>query len=182
MKEFFYITAISICFFLCTNHTSAEGPMGKKLGFGFTAGDPIALNAKYWVTKYNSLDAYVGTSYFGAVRLGFDFLMQFDPFGSSTLKMYTGPGVTIAFGRGEGILYGQNEDRFYYRSDGGMATALRIMFGIGLFPQKTPFEVYLEAGPLFGISPEFGIHLDAGIGIRFYPFREKNIKSQAQEE
>lgn len=182
MKSLLLLSALLLCFLIPLNQLSAQGPSGKTIGIGFTAGDPIALNAKYWVSQYNSLDAYIGTSYFGAVRLGSDFLMQFDPFDSKTLKMYTGMGVTLAFGRGEGILYKQNQDRFYYRSDGGIATAMRILFGIGLFPQKTPFEVFLEAGPLFGISPDFGIHLDVGIGIRFYPFREQILKNQSENE
>ncbi|MGA2297953.1 MAG: hypothetical protein ABSG15_10435 [FCB group bacterium] len=147
----------------------SQGPRGKDFGFGLLLGDPLGLTIKYWTNQENALDAYLGESYFGATRIGADYLWHFDAFNSKVVKMYAGPGLTIGFGNGRYYFYNEDHDRFYYRSDEGTGFGGRVILGINIIPRRTPIEIILEAGVLVGISPAFGTAIDTGLGIRFYP-------------
>lgn len=160
---------ISLFMILLYTQTQASGPMGRNFGFGIIFGDPFGATINYWLSKENSVDAYIGASYFGGLRIGGDYLFHFDAFNSQVVKMYAGPGVVIGFGRGRGIIYKENKKRFYYWEKDEVGIATRVIFGVNFIPRRAPLEIFLEAGPLIGITPAVGVNLDASIGIRFYP-------------
>ncbi len=168
MKKIFRMILI---LFIATNIISvyANGPRGKSFGFGLILGDPVGITAKLWTNNENAFDFYLGSSYFGSLRLGADYLWHFDAFNSSVVKMYAGPGLSVGFGRGEGIWYKENKNTFYYWGDDETGIAGRVIFGLNIIPRRTPLEIFIEAGPLIGIAPNVGVNMDGAIGIRFYP-------------
>jgi len=159
---------------LCASISSllAQGPQGKEFGFGIVIGEPLGVTVKYWTSRENALQASLGASYFGAPRVQVDYLWHINAFNSSIVKLIAGPGLGVGFGQeGSGIWYKDNgkHDTWYYRPEAGVGIGVRVITGINIIPRNTPLEIFLEIGPNIGISPGFGVALDAGIGIRFYP-------------
>ena len=167
MKKLLIVSLI--IFSLYELPSQAQGPRGKDFGFGLILGDPLGLTIKYWTNNENALDAYLGESYFGATRIGADYLWHFDAFNSKVVKMYAGPGLTLGFGKGRYYFYNEDHGRFFYRSDEGTGIGARVILGINIIPKRAPIEIFLEAGVLVGLSPAFGTAIDTGVGIRFYP-------------
>ena len=150
----------------------AQGPKGKDFGFGIVIGEPLGVTVKYWTSKENALQGSIGGSYFGAPRVQVDYLWHINAFNSSIVKLIAGPGIGIGFGHeGSGIWYKENGkyDKWYYRPNDGIGVGVRVITGINIIPRNTPVEIFLEIGPNIGITPGFGVALDAGVGIRFYP-------------
>lgn len=141
----------------------------KDFGFGIMLGDPLAITGKLWVNKENAIDAYIGGSYFGALRIGADYLWHFDAFQSKIVLLYAGAGATIGFGRGREIWYKYKKGYFYYREEGESGIGVRAIMGLNIIPRRTPIEIFFEVGPMVGIIPSVGVGMDASIGIRFYP-------------
>ncbi len=179
MKKYLYIIILSQVFLFTVSifgqsASYAQGPMGRNFGFGLIIGDPLGATIKYWTAPNQAFDAYIGGSYFGAPRIGGDYIWHFDAFNSSVVKMYAGPGLALGFGRG--YYYGfyngngkNGKDYFYYRDAGTTAVAARVIIGVNIIPRRSPVEIFLELGPLIGLSPSFGTALDVAAGIRFYP-------------
>lgn len=151
--------------------TFAQGPRGNSFGFGLILGDPTGATIKYWTNKENAFTASVGSSYYGQIRLGGDYLWHFDAFNSRVVKMYAGPGLVLGFGQSHGgFWWKEDHHKFYYWDDNtSIGVAGRVIFGINIIPKRSPVEIFFELGPLIGISPAFGVNLDAALGIRFYP-------------
>jgi hypothetical protein len=168
MKKLIFITIV-ILFQQINPCLNAAGPKGNDFGFGLILGDPVGLTIKYWTSNENALDAYLGSSYFGRVRVGTDYLWHFDAFKSNVVKMYAGPGLVLGLGQGHGIWYKEDHKKFYYWEDNSTGFGARVIFGINVIPKRTPIEIFFELGPLVGISPNYGVNLDAALGIRFYP-------------
>ena len=155
----------------------AQGPGGKDFGFGLILGDPLGATIKYWTGPTNALVADIGESYFGSPRIDVDYLWHFNAFNSRIVNLYAGIGGAIGFGNDYGyygVFYRRDYegkppffDRAYYNSDVGFG--IRAIFGLNIVPKRTPLEFFVEAGPLIGISPAFGVGLDLALGVRFYP-------------
>jgi hypothetical protein len=148
----------------------AQGPGGNSFGFGIILGDPLGGTVKFWLNRDNAIDAYIGGDYFGSPRIGADYLWHFWPFNSSVVNMYAGPGLALGFGYGgDWGWYRVGRDSWIYRSGGGMGVGIRAIVGLDIVPKRAPIEIFLELGPLIGITPGFGAAFDAALGIRFYP-------------
>jgi hypothetical protein len=145
----------------------AQGPEGKDFGFGLILGQPLGGTIKYWTNPTNALVADIGSSYFGALRLQVDYLWHFNPFQSTIVKMYAGPGLALGFGAGHEVFFDRHGHEFV-TTDNGTGVGIRAIFGLNVIPRRTPLEMFLEVGPLIGITPT-GVGLDLGVGIRFYP-------------
>ena len=169
MKKLNFIYILLFIFFLTLFCGNAQGPKGKSFGFGLILGDPSGLTVKYLLNNENSIDGYIGSSYFGNIRIGGDYLWDFDAFNSKIVKMYAGPGLVLGFGNGNGVFYKADNSKFYYWKDNGLGIAVRAIIGVNVIPKKTPIEIFFELGPLVGLSPNFGVNIDAALGIRFYP-------------
>src|ERR1700733_11226598 len=76
----------------------AQGPGGKDLGFGLILIDPLGATVKIWTNPVNAFVFDIGGDDFGPIRLDGDYLWHFDPFRSRIVKMYAGPGLSLAFG------------------------------------------------------------------------------------
>lgn len=174
-------TTVLTCLLLsiCIVGLRAQGPNGNDFGFGIILGEPIGGTVKIWTARDQAVAASIGgNSYFGNLRIGADYLWHFDVFRSQVVKMYSGPGLVVGFGEGHdhwfhsGHGHGNghgHDDHFYFRDEGGVGFAARVVAGLNIVPKRTPVELFLEIGPLIGISPFFGVAVDGAIGIRFYP-------------
>lgn len=169
MKNMITLLSVFIILNILIPGIYAQGPKGKDFGIGLVLGDPSGLSIKYWTTAENAFHVYIGSSYFGKIRLGADYLWHFDSFNSSVVKLYTGLGLVLGFGNGSGIWYKSNKDNFYYWSDNTVGIAARGVLGLNIIPRNSPLEIFLELAPLVGLSPNYGINIDAAVGIRFYP-------------
>jgi hypothetical protein len=148
----------------------AQGPRGNDFGFGIILGEPLGGTVKYWTASDQAFVGSIGGSYFGAPRVGVDYIWHFEAFRSSVVKMYAGPGLALGFGDGSYYwFYKKHGDYFFVRDPGTTGVAMRVIVGLNIIPRRTPIELFLEAGPLIGISPAFGAAFDLGVGIRFYP-------------
>lgn len=168
LKKIAYTVLVFVLLFGMEN-AQAQGPQGKKLGFGIILGDPTGGTLKYWTSNQNALAFSIGASYFGSPRLGADYLWHFDAFDTRFIKLYAGPGVIIGFGEGDGIIYEVKKDKFFYREDKGAGFAVRGIFGVDFKLAEAPLDIFFELGPLIGVAPEFGSAFDAAFGFRFYP-------------
>ena len=170
MKKFNFAAMAFVLFFIVNSFANAQGPNGKAFGFGLIIGDPTGVSIKYYTNNENAFDAYIGTSYFGRLRFGADYLWHFDTFNSRVVKMYAGVGLALGVGNGHGIWYKEDRNKFYYWQDEStLGFGARALLGLSITPKRTPLEIFFEICPLMGISPNFGINMDAAIGIRFYP-------------
>jgi hypothetical protein len=165
---FFAVSSISSTLY-------AQRPPGD-FGFGLILGDPLGGTIKYWVSPTNALVADIGESYFGVPRIDVDYLWHFNSFNSRVVLLYGGIGGAVGFGYGYryyGVFYnGDGEGRpFYYRaySSSTVGIGVRAIFGLNIVPKRTPLEFFIEAGPLLGIVPTFGVGFDLAVGVRFYP-------------
>ena len=164
------IILLSLIALMFSMYLYSQGPQGKNFGFGLVLGDPLGATIKSWTNRENAFDAYIGGSYFGSLRIGGDYLWHFDAFRTQIVKLYAGIGATIGFGTGHSVWYkDNNKEKFYYRESGEIGIGGRVIFGINVIPKRTPLEIFLELGPMIGFTPEIGVGMDVGIGIRFYP-------------
>lgn len=169
MKKMLFTITMMMVMLSFSVDSFAQGPKGKDFGFGIIFGDPLGLTMKFWTTSENAFDVYIGSSYFGNLRVGADYLWHFDAFNSSVVKMYAGVGGVVGFGNGHGIWYKENKDKFYYWNDNDIGIGARALLGINIIPRRTPLEFFIEIGPLVGLVPNYGVNVDAAAGIRFYP-------------
>lgn len=150
----------------CNLH--AQSPMGRKLGFGISLGEPLGLTGKMWTERNAGFVGYIGASYYGSPRIGVDYHWHFDAFNSDIFSLFVGPGALIGFGEGRGVWYNRKGDVFI-RKGGDLGLGVRGIVGVNAIPRSSPFEIYLEIGVLLGIVPGFGSAVDAALGFRFYP-------------
>lgn len=170
--KYFLACSFIVCsiFLVPARTVQAQGPMGRSFGFGLTLGDPLGGTIKYWTAPDQALVASIGGDYFGSTRLDVDYHWHFNAFRSEVVKLYAGPGIAFGFGSGHSYLwYKRGHDYYFVRDDGSTGIGARILLGLNVIPRNTPIELYLEAGPLIGISPAFGTSMDVAVGIRFYP-------------
>lgn len=157
----------------CILGLRAQGPNGNDFGFGIILGEPLGGTVKIWTAKDQAVAASIGgNSYFGSLRLGADYLWHFDVFRSQVVDMYAGPGLVLGFGDGRDYWWYRgkgNKIYFYERGTDDVGIAMRVVAGLNVVPKRTPIEIFLELGPLIGVSPGFGVALDVAAGIRFYP-------------
>lgn len=165
MRKIIILTFILL--FVHAFNIHAQSPQGKKIGFGIMVGDPTGATLKIWSSYDNAWVIDVGSSYFGSPRVNVDYLWHFNAFNSRVAELYAGPGGVIGFGTGHGVYYA-GEDGFYYRKTGA-GLGVRGVFGLNIVPERTPLEIFFEAGVLIGLSPDFGSAVDAALGLRFYP-------------
>lgn len=164
MKSFNKYLLLIVMLLTITTYSQAR----KEWGFGISIGDPTGLTAKYNVNQINAWNFNLGSSYFGGLRIGADYLWHFNAFNSRYVAMHAGFGGVLGFGTGKSFFYKDRGDLFYIR-DRGVGVAVRGIVGIDFYPGSSPFEIYFELGPLLGFIPKTGGALDLALGFRFYP-------------
>lgn len=137
-------------------------------GLGISLGDPTGFTAKYNVNNRSAWNFNIGSSYFGGIRVGADYLWHFDAFNSSVVAMHAGFGGVVGIGESNSVIYSNNK-KVYYIEDGETGIGVRGMIGVDVYPKGTPLEIFLEMGPLLGLAPRTGSAFDVALGLRFYP-------------
>ena len=154
---------------LSPNISKAQGPGGGSFGFGLILGEPLGGTIKIWTSSKNAFVFDIGESYFGSPRLDGDYLWNFNAFRSRIVEFYAGLGLAVGFGEGDVILYKRGPHDFYVRNGTDIGLGARAIFGLDIVPERMPLEFFVEAGPLLGVSPGFGVGFDFALGVRFYP-------------
>ncbi|MGQ0644219.1 MAG: hypothetical protein ACT4O3_01860 [Elusimicrobiota bacterium] len=121
------------------------------IGVGIILGSPTGLSGKYWLGTTTAIDAALG---FGDLSLHGDYLWHiadlFPQPKQGKLPAYWGVGARIKDKK--------DDTEFGIRGVGGMAY---------WFPRH-PVELFLELVPVFEITPDAGLGLDVGLGVRYY--------------
>lgn len=170
-----FIIFIPLLTMVLPDSASAQGPMGRDFGIGFSVGEPTAVSARFWISRANSWDLALGSSAVGNPHIHADYLWHFnDAFNSRIFTLYAGVGGILGFGdKDNGVFIrfkkGKDKGRWYYSDDSDMAIAAKGVFGLNVIPRNTPLDIFLELNPVLGIVPGFGFDIQPALGIRFYP-------------
>lgn len=131
--------------------TPAAAQTVKKAGFGVIAGDPVGGTAKVWLD-----DAY-------AVDLGVGFSGDTVMWGDLLYHMYN---LLPQPAEGRLAVYVGAGPRIETRRDAEFG--VRTIAGLNWRIKRQPIEFFVEAGPVFRMTPNGGVDADGGIGVRFY--------------
>ena len=165
MKYFVVLAAM----LLFASPMYSQTPLGRSTGIGIILGDPTGITFKTTWSRQTDLTANIGSSYFGALRMGVDWTWNFDVFRSPAVHLYFGPGVALGVGSANGIFYRSARGDFYYRPAGEAGLGIRGVMGLSGTVEREPIEFFIEFGPMIGLVPNVGSSVDIGIGARFYP-------------
>ena len=77
-------------------------------------------------------------------------------------ELYAGVGAVLAFGEGDGFF----NEKYKRKDDFGVG--VKGLMGVNFKPSKK-FEIFLELGPLIGLTNGVGADMEGSIGFRFYP-------------
>lgn len=154
------------------NAAADTANLAGRFGFGFQVGAPFAITGKYWLTKDQALQGYVGTFFGDAGIIGADYVVTF------ARTRLTGAPLHFGFhiGGGGALVFGDHacfnhwNDRHCHDNDGDddIALGVRVPLAANMYLDKVPLEIYLELAPVFEIVPDFDGTLTAGLGVRYY--------------
>lgn len=145
MKTLILAGLLAAC---CAAAAGAEGRAGR-LGGGIELGEQNGLTAKYWLGDTQAVSGGLGASD-GRLSLHGEYVWHaFDLFPktpSGALEGHLGLGGRV-------------------RSD---EVGVRPLAGVGYWIEGHPIELFLDAGPVFRLSPETSTDFSAAIGVRAY--------------
>ncbi len=134
------------------------------LGFGLIFGEPSGITLKSRTGGSNDFIFNLGLkSHYGGVR--FDGIYTFNfpgVFNSRDFELYAGIGAVVAVGEGDGFFHGK------HHHDEDFNLGAKGLLGLNFKPSKA-FEIFLELGPLLGITNGVGGDMEGALGFRFYP-------------
>lgn len=142
----FIISAVAAAAAAVAAHASP-----RELGVGVVAGDPTGGTAKLWLDERIAVDAGVGFSggaaFWGDVLWHDHALLPQPAEGKLALYLGAGPRVETS-----------HDGEFGIRTIGGLSWRL----------DKSPLELFAEAGPVFRMTQGGGVGADGGVGVRLY--------------
>ena len=120
-------------------------------GAGVIVGNPTGGTVKYWLSDAHALDAGLGVStHFAAYA---DYLWH-----AWTILPQPAQGkLGLYFGAGGQV-------RTFHDPEFGV----RAVVGAAYWLPRAPVEIFVEAVPVFRLSPETSVGLDGGLGARYY--------------
>jgi len=123
------------------------------IGAGVIIGNPNGLTGKLWLNEGQALD--FGLGFGDNIAVYGDYLWHswgvFPQPAEGKLPGYLGLGVQIG-------------DSSHNHSGLG----LRAVAGIAYWLPRNPIEIFLEVVPVLHLSEDSGLHLNAGLGVRYY--------------
>jgi len=128
----------------------------EQLGLGVTVGVPTGFNGKYFLDKYNALDAGFGWS----LNSDHDFHIYTD----YLYHIYS----LIDSEAGETPLYLGVGARAVFRDHKDNKAGFRFPLGVEHLFKSAPFGFFGEIVPIFNVSPEAKFNLEGVVGARFY--------------
>lgn len=127
-------------------------------------GEPNAVTLKSKSGSNNDWIFNLGfKSHYGSLR--FDGIYTFNfpsAFNSRDFELYAVAGAVLAFGDGDGIF----KEKLKRENDFGLG--IKGLMGVNFKPSNK-FEIFLELGPLIGLSDGIGADMELALGFRFYP-------------
>ncbi|MFP4370371.1 MAG: hypothetical protein ACLFR2_12400 [Candidatus Kapaibacterium sp.] len=141
---------------------------GKDFGFGIVLGDPTGITLKHWLNNENAMNFTVGSSYYGSLRLGVDYLWHFNAFNTDLFNLHAGIGGVLGIGDNDNWFTSRERSK-WNTFDDDFGLGARATFGGNFVPRRVPLEIFLELGVIVGVVPGFGTGAEGAVGIRFYP-------------
>ncbi|MEX0686844.1 MAG: hypothetical protein WD267_10495 [Balneolales bacterium] len=142
------------CIYSDTVIAQANSENGGNFGIGVMFGEPAGISIKSWNGARSAFDVGAAWSLTGrneAVHLHADVLLHswFSDIDVGRLAFYYGLGGRIIFA--------------------GDATAgVRFPLGLNYVFQTIPFDIFVEAVPIFDVTPDTKFAGNGAIGIRYY--------------
>ncbi|MEW6087520.1 MAG: hypothetical protein AB1498_04390 [bacterium] len=149
-KSILYFVFALLILFLENNYVPAVSE--KPLGLGVSAGHETGPVLKYRFSRKNAVEFGIGFKHDAAIYGGY-LWHAWDLFSkdqNGLLGGHAGFGLKIEENR--------DSDKLYLRTSAG----LDYVF------EKHPVELFLEAAPLFQVSPDTKSEFDILFGVRFY--------------
>jgi hypothetical protein len=144
--------ALILIFSLFTGTALADD----QFGLGVMLGEPTGINGKYFIDKYNALDAAFGWS----LNSDHDFHIHAD----YLYHIYS----LIDFGTGETPVFLGLGARAVFRDDKDNKAGFRFPLGVEHFFKSVPFDVFVEIVPIFNVAPDTELDWEGAIGARIY--------------
>ena len=138
-------------FVLVASLVPASAAAFEEVGAGAVVGDPIGLTIKLWFDKSHAADFGIGWSGDTVIwgdLLWHDWNLLPQP-SEGKLAGYLGLGPRLET---------KPDSEFALRGIAGAAWRL----------SRNPVELFVEAGPVFRMTPRGGVGVDAGAGVRVY--------------
>lgn len=127
----------------------------KGLGVGIIVGEPTGISVKNWLSARTAVDAAFAWSFVreSAFHVHANYLVHlFDAIKSEEpFYFYYGGGGRIKASKSDRARVG-----------------IRGVAGIGYMLQQIPIDFFLEASPIFDLSPATEISINAGVGARYF--------------
>ncbi|MCG6918974.1 MAG: hypothetical protein LJE89_15685 [Deltaproteobacteria bacterium] len=146
------IMIVSITVLLLLGTATAD----EQFGLGITLGVPTGLNGKYFLDKYNALDAGFGWSP--------DSDHDFHIYADYLYHIYS----LIDSGTGETPIYLGVGTRAVFRDHKDNKAGFRFPLGVEHLFKSVPFDVFAEIVPIFNVSPDTEFDMEGAVGARFY--------------
>lgn len=126
------------------------------VGIGAIFGEPTGLSVKAWIDRYNAID--------GALAVSMDGDTNFHAHVSYLRHEYD----VFPVDRGSLPLYYGIGGRFKAESGDTDRVGIRFPVGIAYHFVDLPLEAFGEVAPIFDLTPDTSVRLNAAVGLRFY--------------
>ena len=146
----------SVVFIMTVLLFSGAATAEEQFGLGVTVGVPTGVNGKYFLDKYNALDAGFGWS----VDSDHDFHIYAD----YLYHFYS----LINAGAGETPIYLGVGTRAVFRDHKDNKAGFRFPLGVEHLFKSAPFGVFAEIVPIFNVAPDSKFNLEGVVGARLY--------------
>ncbi len=131
--------------------TSRAGA-AEDVGLGVSLGQPMGVNAKYWLSSSLAVDGFMGYHFTGNFDTHLDYLWHsFSSFNVSSgrLPFYAGLGGRVLLG---------NDSQL----------GVRFPFGVTYLFPNDPIETFAELAPVVKLIKGVGADIDGLVGVRVY--------------
>jgi len=144
---------VTLVCLLAAGITPAAAQNSGAAGAGVILGDPTGITGKFWLNNGRALDVGLGLN--DNVTIYGDYLWHswrvFPQPSEGKLPAYLGLGAQIG-----------------NTSHHDSSLGLRAVAGLAYWLPHDPVEIFLELVPVLNLSHDTGLHLNAGLGVRYY--------------
>jgi hypothetical protein len=138
---------------------------GGRFGLGFVFGEPTGFTWRYRINYVNSVDGSIGFIPEDRARINVDY--QWHHHTDPVFAFHYGIGAAFGLGGSDYVVF--HDRGGYFVAHRELGFGVRVPLGFTIFPSGTPLDIFLEVAPVLVLTPETGVGVDAGIGVRIYP-------------
>ena len=146
-----YVLMVAACVVASATPTAADP---NRYGLGFAFGEPTGISAKMWHGHDTAVTGGLAWSFVddGATSVYGDYVWH--KYGllnvqTGALPLYYGAGARLQF---------EKQSRF----------GIRTVVGLNYQFRSQPFDAFVELVPLFDITPDADLKLNAALGFRYF--------------